>query len=449
MDSIKTIKQKFTIIIIALLSLFILNLHYLAQLYNTIAKETAALTFRCIEEADNEEILHRLNRLSATSTADTTPQNITLEKSGKNLESDTITFTRLIKELRLKIHQSIDTILPINLPILDSLLATNLQAKGLSFRLYGTEIIDLNTDRTLATTASSPPPATTHHLYEYDTDHHYAYKIYTSSTTATVLKRISGILATTLATILLLAFAFAYFIKTFLRQKTLEEMKQDFTHNMTHELNTPLSVAYSAIDTLLNFQQGESPAKRRQYLHICLEQLTHLRDLVEHILSMSMNRHRYIPLTPEPIALRPLLTKILNRHQLQTPKPIDATLRLQPENPTLYADKTHLTNILSNLIDNAIKYTPTPRIKIEITITLDTTHCHITIKDHGAGISKENQKHIFDRFYRVPHGNLHPVKGHGLGLFYVKTITERHKGQITVKSAPGKGAQFTLKIPLQ
>jgi signal transduction histidine kinase len=434
-------------IIVALLLLFITNLFYLAGLYNTIAKETTKLVLQCIEESDNEEIKCRLNVISTLS--DESMHSISIEKSDKDFEADMVAFSRLIKEVRLKIHQSIDSIMPVNLPVLDSLIVFNFKNKGISAKLYYSEIIDLNTGYILASSRSETTQIQDNfYLYEYDTENRYAYKIYTASMTKSVLKRMSGILTTTLLTVILLGYAFAYFIRTVIRQKTLEEMKRDFTNNMTHELNTPISVAYSAVDTLLNFKQGESREKSRQYLNICMEQLSHLRDLVEHILSMSMDGRENIAINKTHIELKRLLTQIAARKELKTEKRIDTDILVLPENLTIYADKTHLHNVVGNLMDNAIKYS-SDHVKIEIKACLDEKYCIISIKDNGIGISKENQEHIFDRFYRVPHGNLHNVKGYGLGLFYVKTIVELHGGEIAVKSVPNKGAEFITKIPVR
>jgi signal transduction histidine kinase len=286
------------------------------------------------------------------------------------------------------------------------------------------------------------------YLFEYDTDNRYAYQIHTASLAQSVLRRMSGILLATMLTILLLGYAFWYFIRTMLRQKTLEDMKEDFTNNMTHELKTPISVAYSAVDTLLNFKQGEDIEKRRKYLNICLEQLSNLRDLVEQILSMSMERSKSIPIKKEDIPLKPLFENIANQQKLKTEKQVDMEISVKPENLTIHGDMTHINNVIDNLMDNALKYS-SKSVAIKMDAYRDGDFCVLSIKDNGMGISAENQKHIFDRFYRVPHGNLHEVKGYGLGLFYVKTMVEQHKGRISVKSEIGKGTEFIIKIPLK
>jgi signal transduction histidine kinase len=353
---------------------------------------------------------------------------------------------QLMKEVRQTVHHSIDTIMPPDLLLLDSLIVVNLRNKGILTRLYYSEIFDMNTGDVLAASRTTTGKTDNFYLYEYDVENRYAYKIYTASMTRAVLERMSGILITTLLIILLLGYAFWYFIRTIVRQKTLEEMKQDFTNNMTHELKTPISVAYSAVDTLLNFKQGENREKRRQYLNICIEQLSHLRDLVEQILSVSMEQSRNITIKKDNIELKKLFIRIAEQQKLKTDKYIDINIVVSPENLTIRADMTHLHNIISNLTDNAIKYA-SDDVKIYIKSYMDDTYCIISIKDNGIGISQENQKDIFDKFYRVPQGNLHNVKGYGLGLFYVKTMVEQHGGEITVKSFPRKGSEFIIKIP--
>jgi signal transduction histidine kinase len=225
-------------------------------------------------------------------------------------------------------------------------------------------------------------------------------------------------------------------------------MKSDFTNNMTHELKTPLAVAYSAIDTLLNFKQGENRDKRNQYLQICIEQLSHLSGLVEQILYVSMERTKKITLNKETVELKPFIAQIAGNHTLKANKPVDIHIDIQPETLSVHADATHLNNIINNLIDNAVKYA-TSEEAVEITVAsyMEKEFCILSVKDNGMGISPENQKLIFDRFYRVPQGNLHDIKGFGLGLSYVKSIVERHGGCITVKSALHKGAEFIIKIP--
>ncbi|MDR1623754.1 MAG: HAMP domain-containing histidine kinase [Tannerellaceae bacterium] len=458
MDSIKAIKRRFTVIIGSISLLFIINLFYLKGLYHAIMEDTTKVMISSIEEADGEELQNRLTVISSLSDSEneeiTINKSIVIEDNDSSKETNEyplenmLVFSQLMKDVRQTVHQSIDTIIPPDLPSLDSLIVVNYRSKGISTQLYHSEIVNMNTGAVLASSRRTAGKIGNSYLYEYDTENRYAYKVYMASMTRSVLGRMSGILLTTLLIIFILGYAFWYFIRTIVRQKTLEEMKQDFTNNMTHELKTPISVAYSAVDTLLNFKQGESREKRKQYLNICIEQLSNLRDLVEQILSMSMDRTKCITLQKENIALKPLFVRIAEQQKLKSDKPVDMEILVQPENLVVYADMAHISNIVGNLIDNALKYS-SDQVIIRMSAWRDEKNCLLSIKDNGIGISMENQKHIFDRFYRVPYGNLHKVKGYGLGLFHVKTMVDRYEGKISVKSEIGKGSEFIIKIPIK
>ena len=223
-------------------------------------------------------------------------------------------------------------------------------------------------------------------------------------------------------------------------------MKSDFTNNITHELKTPIAVAYAANDALLHFGLAEDRQQREKYLGICQEQLQRLGGLVEQILSMSMERRKSFRLHPERICLKTLFPTLIEQHRLKAGKPVEVALDIEPEELVLTADRIHLSNILSNLMDNAIKYSPA---KAEIGIRCRKTESgqvEIAVNDHGTGIPADKLPHVFDKFYRVPTGNVHNTKGYGLGLFYVKTMTEKHNGNVSVKSEPGKGSTFTIRI---
>lgn len=278
-----------------------------------------------------------------------------------------------------------------------------------------------------------------------DVHNHRVYELTLEPIGGIVLQQMKGILATSLIILLILGGAFGYLIRTLLQQKTLEEMKSDFTNNITHELKTPIAVAYAANDALLHFGQAEDKEKRNKYLTICQEQLQQLSGLVEQILSMSMERRKTFSLHPEELRLNEVIQPLLEQHRLKAGKPVHFQLTLEPPELTVRADRTHFSNILSNLLDNAIKYS-LQEADITIRGNQQGDRVMISITDHGIGIAHERIKHLFDKFYRVPTGNLHPVKGYGLGLFYVKTLVEKHGGHISVTSEPGKGSTFTLYL---
>lgn len=275
--------------------------------------------------------------------------------------------------------------------------------------------------------------------------------------TTAVLGQMAGILATSLFIIFILGFVFWYLIHTMLKQKTLDEMKSDFTNNITHELKTPIAVAYAANDALLNYGMLSRPDKARNYITIAQEQLRRLSSMVEQILSMSMERRKAMQLNIVDVSIKDTLEPLLVQHKLKASKEVEFSLSIEPECLTVRADRMHLSNILSNLIDNAIKYSG-DSVRIEITAYFSDDDADarssgngravvLSVKDNGIGIAKDKLPYVFDKFYRVADGNKYTVKGYGLGLFYVKSLMGKMGGYVTVKSEIGKGTCLTLVFP--
>ena len=217
-------------------------------------------------------------------------------------------------------------------------------------------------------------------------------------------------------------------------------MKDDFVSNMTHELKTPIAIAYSANDALLNYDTTNDPAKKETYLKIANKQLKRLSELVESILSMSMERRKTVKLKPEIIHLQTFIEDICAAQRMRGDKEIIINVAVKP-NVTIEADKTHISNILNNLIDNAIKYSGE-----RVAITVSGDEKGISVSDNGIGIPAKSIPYLFNKFYRVPHGNRQDIRGYGIGLYYVKSIIERMGWSITVKSKEGKGSVFTIKF---
>ena len=216
-----------------------------------------------------------------------------------------------------------------------------------------------------------------------------------------VLRQMSGILTTSFIILIVLAFSFWFLIRTILKQKTLEEMKSDFTNNITHELKTPIAVAYAANDALLNFNQAEEKAQRDKYLRICQEQLQRLSGLVEQILSMSMERRRTFRLHPEEFAIRDILETLIEQHKLKAESSVHISVDIEPEDLSVLADRTHFSNIISNLIDNAIKYSHgEAEVAIhcrKVTVEGQNEQTEISVSDHGIGIAPAHLRQILPR----------------------------------------------------
>ena len=433
-----------------------------------------SIIYSCIDKADGKEIQYRLKEITLVSdnqysfainkslTNDTLSNKTVLESTQATVQKDTstviqskvsnqpvTTFEQIVSEIKVTLHQNIDSVVPINLCVLDSMLNIELANRGIHSKVYYSELIDLKEKKIIRT--SNPDPGIKYadeetDLYVYDKAKQYAYQVHMPSLTGLILRQVAGLLVSTLLIIILLGIAFGYLIKVLIRQKSLEEMKDDFTNNMTHELKTPIAVAYSAIDSLLNFHQGENKKKRTEYFQICLDQLSQLGGLVEQILSMSMERRKSLALQKENLPLQDIINQQVALHQLKSDKPAIFKIHIDPAEMEVYADNVHLSNVISNLIDNGMKYSK-DTANIEINCSQDERYSYISFKDCGIGIEVQNVERIFDKFYRVPNGNIHNVKGYGLGLFYVKQIVEKHEGEISVKSTLGRGSIFTIKIP--
>lgn len=288
---------------------------------------------------------------------------------------------------------------------------------------------------------------TSHFIFQTSDSPQITYHLYLPNLRWVILQRMAGIFIASILLLLIIGGVFILLVRIIRRQRTLEEMKSDFTNNITHELKTPIAVAYAANDALLYFRKDEQKEGRERYLNIIREQLDILSRLVEQILSTSMEQRKNFHLQKSEVKLDPLVSILIEQHRLKAGKPVNFQVEINPPGLTAIADPVHLTNIISNLIDNAIKYS-VKQASITIRCTAvsvgNNVKCCIEVSDKGIGIAAEHIPYIFDKFYRIPKGNLHDVKGYGLGLFYVRTMVEKHGGTITVKSTPHKGTTFTI-----
>jgi len=254
------------------------------------------------------------------------------------------------------------------------------------------------------------------------------------------LGRMWGLIVSSIAIVLLLAGVLLYLVRTMFRQKTLEEMRRDFTHNITHELKTPISVAVTATDALRNFSADADPDRRSRYLEIVETQLTQLSTMVEHILSVSVEGREY-KYNPTVVYLQEIISVLTQGAGMNT-----AVFNIDcAEDIKIMADEFHIKNLLATVIDNAVKYSTDPIV--DIRVSDESGNVTIEIEDNGCGIAKEHLSHVFEKFYRVPTGDIHSVRGYGLGLYYAKQVAELHKGTISMNSRVGKGTTVTIKLP--
>ena len=242
---------------------------------------------------------------------------------------------------------------------------------------------------------------------------------------------------------------FTFSINVILKQKRLSEVKTDFINNMTHELKTPISTISLSSDVLMKGDFTQDPEKLKRYAGIIYKENKRLEHQVERVLNVAKMDKESIQLKNTEVDVHELLQEIEDNFEFnQFAKDGKIRMELEAKQFVLKGDLVHLTNVFYNLVDNACKYCEqTPSVVVKT--WNDKDKLNISIADNGIGIKRENLSMIFDKFYRVPTGNLHNVKGFGLGLFYVKLIVEQHGGKISVKSTYGKGTTFHLILPVQ
>lgn len=247
---------------------------------------------------------------------------------------------------------------------------------------------------------------------------------------------------------LIIITAFFITIRALLRQKKLSEIKSDFINNMTHEFKTPLATISLAVDALKNQKVIEDKEKHDYFTGVIKEENKRMNKQVETILQAALLDKNEVTLNMKKISVHDLIKGILNNIELLiNEKNGKVELILDADNDLIMADEIHFANLLNNLFDNALKYS-----KENLLITINTSSgggkLKIKIEDNGIGMTKETLNKIFEKFYRAHTGNIHNVKGFGLGLSYVKTIIEAHGGSIKAESSLGKGSSFTILLPL-
>ena len=261
-----------------------------------------------------------------------------------------------------------------------------------------------------------------------------------------VLGRMKASMATTAGLLFVLIFCFAYTLITIIRQKKISEMKTDFINNMTHEFKTPVSTIMIASESLLDPEINADKSRITRLAHIIYEENARLGNHIERVLNVARIDKNDFKLENKPVNINDLIAVVLDSMELKLQK-CDAEIKLElsAEKPVIIADELHFSNVLYNLVDNAIKYSEG---KPKITISSFNKNGQVVIKvaDEGIGMSRDQQTKIFEQFYRIPTGNVHNVKGFGLGLSYVNTIVKRLNGSISVRSEKDKGSEFELKF---
>lgn len=457
----KHFRLKSSLIILALVSMLGYNVYCLVELYGSVSMQTHRLVMQSLRDADLDEIMNRSEKYPApdstivyagkqlsqsrTINGDTLivavydgVSDCAVEVRKQPLDPGTNYSDIMVDEIGYGAHQTFDGYWALRISDLDSLFRLSLARKG----LYPDTAYVVRLDSAGIVTAGDPATARECGLDScsiiYNTLTGESYRAYYTPLGRYVFRQMRGIVVSTAGIILLLVMAFRYLLRTVSTLRSIEEMKDDFINNMTHELKTPIAIAYSANDALLNYDADNDPLKKEKYLQIANKQLRRLGELVENILAMSMERRKSMTLKMDSIKLRPFIDEIAAAQRMRADKAIAIDVAVS-DDLEVVADRTHLANVLNNLIDNAIKYS---RDSVEISLSCDASG--ITVADNGIGLPAKSLPYLFNKFYRVPHGDRQDVRGYGIGLYYVKTVLDKMGWSIEVKSTEGVGTVFKI-----
>lgn len=462
----KRFKKVSAAFIIAIAVIFCCNVYYLASLYISIRNNVEREVMTALADADLDELWIRADCAQGMTSAQIYEEQENTEtkrhgelSAGKDSSGNLVATTRyadgteetknLIKEdgqsynnlfaqaIGRQFHAVIDPYLEVNLTVMDSVLLRRLNDRFIYPEFVSTEIIE-GDGKVIVSNPKYKAGNYDEFTYCFNPEANRSYRVYITSLTRHIFSEMAGVIVTVFLLMAAFSLAFGYLFRTVSRLRTIEEMKDDFVNNMTHELKTPISIAYSANDALLHYDTANDPAKKETYLTIANKQLKRLGELVENILAMSMERRKTMQLSPETIHLTPFINEIAAAQRMRGEKEITIDVETS-EGTTVYADKTHLANILNNLIDNSIKYSGDI---VRITVKCDGNG--IAVSDNGIGIPAKSIPFLFNKFYRVPHGNRQDTRGYGIGLYYVKCMTEIMGWAITIKSSEGKGTTFFI-----
>jgi two-component system phosphate regulon sensor histidine kinase PhoR len=262
-----------------------------------------------------------------------------------------------------------------------------------------------------------------------------------------IIRNMAGILALSLLILALIAACLIYETRVFFTQQHLNQLRENFTHALTHDMKTPLSSIHSVLDQFKRGNLDKNPEMKGKFNEIAIEQVVKLQAMVNQVLTIAYLNNKHIGLKKEDIDLNQMIKSLITKFSVKKDKEIRFTEKYDLKNVIVYADSLYLSNAISNLIDNAIKYSG-ESVLIEIECTTGEKLIYIQVKDNGFGISQKDQQKIFERFERGAEIKRNYVSGFGLGLNYVKEVIEAHGGVVALSSREGYGSEFTITIPI-
>lgn len=469
MKRFKTISTSFIIVIAVI---FGCNVYYLISLYNSIRANVERDVMNAMADADIDDLMYRAGRAQqgfmeshvqmqedsmetqaprkaeASTYRDKNGQLISVrteadgtvtEERAKMSENSSYS-NQMVDAMSRQFHAIMDKYIPYDMSVMDSVLRNQLSYRFIYPDFLCVVVVNSKDSVICHNPKLKSESGFDSFRFNINPDEGIYYKAYITPLTRHIVSEMLGVIVTVFLLMLSFTLAFWYLFRTVSKMRTIEEMKDDFVSNMTHELKTPIAIAYSANDALLNYDTDNDSRKKVTYLNIANKQLKRLGELVENILAMSMERRKTMKLKPEKVLLRTFVEEIAAAQRMRGEKEIAITVDVDTD-VSVEADKAHLSNILNNLIDNAIKYSGD-----SVEISISGNEREISVSDNGIGIPAKSLPYLFNKFYRVPHGNRQDVRGYGIGLYYVRSILDKMGWSIDVRSKEKEGSVFTIRI---
>lgn len=466
MKRFKTVSTTFIIVIAVI---FGCNIFYLVSLYNSIRSNVERDVMTALVDADIDDLMYRAGRAQALASNIQMQEDIEEVRTSGRAEASTYRdengqlisvrteadgtvveeramlsenssySNQMVDAMSRQFHLIMDKYIPYDMAVMDSVLCNQLSYRFIYPDFLCVEVVSSNDSVICGNPKFNGESGLDSFRININPDEGIYYRAYMTPLTRYIFSEMAGVIVSIFFLMIAFSLAFRYLFQTVSEMRTIEEMKDDFVSNMTHELKTPIAIAYSANDALLNYDTENDPQKKVTYLNIANKQLKRLGELVENILAMSMERRKTLKLKPEIISLRQFVEEIAIAQRMRGDKEITIDVKIG-DNTSIKADKNHFANVLNNLIDNAIKYSAE---SVAIKITADNNG--ISVADNGIGIPIKSIPYLFNKFYRVPHGNRQDVRGYGIGLYYVKGILDKMGWDIEVRSKEGYGSVFTIK----
>ncbi|MDD4921196.1 MAG: HAMP domain-containing sensor histidine kinase [Bacteroidales bacterium] len=440
----------FTLIIVIVNQLF-----WVYNMYRSYQQELVIAVDACIEKAIYMEVSERINIIAAPFIIRYSPQkNGVSEKVTRRIQTEDTTFVVEVDKNDQNVNSKIVQYLihkdhPLNVNKLNVYLQHLLVDKGFSINNSYIEYFDLKTGKIIYHNKPKgivPFLTISTDTIPIDILNTIGIKAYVESSPQPILKKMIFQLLLSLVLILIAFICLSYLLRTIFSQQKFEKMRQNFVNAMVHEFKRPISSAFTMINLVPYYLKKQDMAKVDAYLDDTKLEFNKLTAYIERIQRINNNESDTINLDKTAIDLSEFFERIKNKHAGNSKKSVDIDLHLLTQKSIFQVDLLHFSNVMDNLVENAIKYSDDP-VKIVLTVSEEGHNLKISVKDNGFGISDYDKKHIFDKFYRVASKSVQKQSGFGLGLTYVKAIVEAHGGSVSVADALENGSDFIVILP--